>query len=126
MGDMVPNIVHRYISAYNSMNTKEMLECLNADIHFKNLSDGIVTAESKGIVGFEKIALSAVNAFSWREQSITNTISVGHRVMVSIDYRAAVAIDLPNGWKSGQRLAFSGSTYFEIENDKIRVLVDAS
>lgn len=66
MGDMVPNIVHRYISAYNSMNTKEMLECLNADIHFKNLSDGIVTAESKGIVGFEKIALSAVNAFSWK------------------------------------------------------------
>lgn len=123
---MVPNIVQSYISAYNSMNTKEMIECLHADVHFQNISNGIITAESKDIIEFEKIALSAVNVFSWREQSITNIISVGSRVMVSIDYRAAVAIDLPNGWKSGQRLAFFGSTYFEIENGKIRVLIDAS
>ena len=40
------------------------------------------------------------------------------RTMVEIDYTATVAADLPNGWKAGQQLAFTGASYFKIPHRK--------
>jgi len=37
-----------------------------------------------------------------------------------------VAIDLPNGWKAGQSLSFTGASAFRIRDGKIASIVDES
>ncbi|HAS8484195.1 TPA: nuclear transport factor 2 family protein, partial [Vibrio vulnificus] len=46
--------------------------------------------------------------------------------MVNIDYTGTLAIDLPNGLKSGQVLELKGQTYFEFQNGKISHIKDVS
>lgn len=122
----IPATVRSYIEAYNAKDVDRMIACLAPTVHFRNISSGEVNAETRGIGEFEKLARSGAAAFRERRQRVTNCIVVADRVMVEIDYTAVVATDLPNGWKAGQELRFSGASYFELENGRIVKLVDAS
>jgi ketosteroid isomerase-like protein len=122
----IPAVVQAYIDAYNHMDVEGMLSCLHPDVHFQNLSQGAVTAETFDRAAFAELARFAVTAFSTRHQSVLHCTCVGDRTMLEIDYRATVAADLPNGWKVGQELRFAGASYFECAQGKIVRLVDQS
>jgi ketosteroid isomerase-like protein len=122
----IPAVIQAYVDAYNRMDVEGMLSCLHPDVHFQNLSQGAVTAETFDRATFAELARFAVTAFSTRHQSVLHCTSVGDRIMLEIDYRATLATDLPNGWKAGQELRFTGASYFECEQGKIVRLVDQS
>ncbi|MFC4174612.1 nuclear transport factor 2 family protein [Microvirga sp. GCM10011540] len=122
----IPSIVRAYIEAYNAMDVGRMLECLAEDVRFQNISSGQVDVETAGKERFAELAEVGVAAFRERRQDVTGCIVVGAHTMVEIAYTATVAADLPNGWKAGQRLAFSGASYFRTANGRIAEIVDQS
>ncbi|ENQ7718348.1 nuclear transport factor 2 family protein [Pseudomonas aeruginosa] len=124
--DSVPTIVARYIDAYNRMNVQAMLDCLSGDVRFINRSNGETTNETHGIEAFRALAEQGVQLFAEREQTILDCIAIDDRAAVRIGYRAKVKADLPNGWKAGQEIEMTGTSFFMISDGKISEVIDAS
>lgn len=124
--DSVPTIVARYIDAYNGMNVQAMLDCLSGDIRFINRSNGETTNETHGVEAFRALAEQGVQLFAEREQTILDCIAIDDRAAVRIGYRAKVKTDLPNGWKAGQEVEMTGTSFFMISEGKISEVIDAS
>ena len=124
--DTVPTIVARYIDAYNRMNVQAMLDCLSGDVRFINRSNGETTNETHGIEAFRALAEQGVQLFAEREQTILECIAIEDRAAVRIGYRAKVKADLPNGWKAGQEIEMTGTSFFVISEGKISEVIDAS
>lgn len=125
MADL-PKPIQRYIAAYNAIDVDAMLACLADDLHFQNIAEGVVNAETHGKAEFASLARTGAAAFAARRQTVTHTITVAGRTMVELDYTATVAADLPNGWKAGQALAFRGASYFELSGGLISRIIDES
>ncbi len=124
--DSVPTIVARYIDAYNGMNVQAMLDCLSGDVRFINRSNGETTNETHGVEAFRALAEQGVQLFAEREQTILDCIAIDDRAAVRIGYRAKVKTDLPNGWKAGQEIEMTGTSFFMISEGKISEVIDAS
>ena len=124
--DTVPTIVARYIDAYNRMNVQAMLDCLSGEVRFINRSNGETTNETHGIEAFRALAEQGVQLFAEREQTILDCIAIDDRAAVRIGYRAKVKTDLPNGWKAGQEVKMTGTSFFMISEGKISEVIDAS
>ena len=124
--DSVPTIVARYIDAYTRVNVQAMLDCLSGDVRFINRSNGEVTNETHGIEAFRALAEQGVQLFAEREQTILDCIAIKDRAAVRIGYRAKVKTDLPNGWKAGQEIEMTGTSFFMISEGKISEVIDAS
>ncbi|MDG3578411.1 nuclear transport factor 2 family protein [Rhizobium sp. YJ-22] len=124
--DSVPTIIARYIDAYNRMNVQAMLDCLSGDVRFINRSNGETTNETHGIEAFRALAEQGVQLFAEREQTILDCIAIDDRAAVRIGYRAKVKTDLPNGWKAGQEIEMTGTSFFMISKGKISEVIDAS
>ena len=124
--DSAPAIVARYIDAYNRMNVQAMLDCLSGDVRFINRSNGEMTNETHGIEAFRALAEQGVQLFAEREQTILDCIAIDDRAAVRIGYRAKVKTDLPNGWKAGQEIEMTGTSFFMISEGKISEVIDAS
>ena len=123
---ILPPVVRAYLDAYNAKNVEGMLACLAEDVTFRNISDGAVTAETAGKAAFAALAAFGVEAFASRHQAVTAAITVETITLAEIDYTAVVARDLPNGWQTGQQLAFRGASMFRVEAGLIIELVDQS
>ncbi len=124
--DSVPTIVARYIDAYNRMNVQAMLDCLSGEVRFINRSNGETTNETHGIEAFRALAEQGVQLFAEREQTILDCIAIDDRAAVRIGYRAKAKTDLPNGWKAGQEVEMTGTSFFMISEGKISEVIDAS
>ena len=124
--DSAPTIVARYIDAYNTMNVQAMLDCLSSDVRFVNRSNGEITNETHGIEAFRALAEHGVQLFAERKQTILDCIAIEDRAAVRIGYRAKVKADLPNGWKAGQEIEMTGTSFFMISEGKISEVIDAS
>lgn len=122
----LPSVIEAYIEAYNRKDVEGMLACLADNVSFQNISGGEVTAEASDKQSFAEMAKFGASAFETRWQEVTNSITVAGTTLVEIDYSAVVSTDLPNGWKAGQNLAFSGSSAFHIVDEKIVSIVDES
>ena len=122
----LPAVIEAYIAAYNRKDVPAMLACLSDDIVFRNISGGDVTAEASDKTAFAQMAEFGATAFETRCQRVTNAITVSDTTLAEIDYTAVVAIDLPNGWKAGQQLGFTGASAFRIRDGKIVSIVDES
>lgn len=122
----LPDVISRYIAAYNDRDVDAMLACLAETIRFENRSGGIVTATSDDKPAFAAMAHAGVTAFAERRQTVLHAITVGDTTLVEIDYAATVAVDLPNGWTAGQRLAFRGASLFRVRDGLIDRLIDES
>lgn len=122
----LPAAIRAYINAYNEKDVEGMIACLADEISFRNFSGKELTAEAGDKRSFEEMARFAATAFATRRQIVTNWITVADTTAVEIDYAAVVAIDLPNGWKAGQALSFSGTSLFRVRDGKITNIVDQS
>ena len=122
----LPAVIETYIAAYNRKDVPAMIACLSDDVVFRNISGGVVTAEASNKTAFAEMAEFGATAFETRSQMVTNAITVADTTLTKVDYDAVVAIDLPNGWKAGQRLSFTGASAFRIRDGKIASIVDES
>lgn len=119
-------IIKNYIKAYNNFDVENMLSNLHDDIEFKNISNGEVNLTTKGITEFKTQAEKAKSIFSKREQKITALHFDENKAEVEISYTGILAVDLPNGLKSGHKIELNGQSIFTFQDNKIIKIEDIS
>ena len=115
-----------YIEAYNRFDVDGMLPPLHEEVVFRNIANGEVSLTTTGKEDFRCQAEQATRYFSEREQRVTHWQLVDNRVEVAIDYRATVAVELPNGLKPGDTLRLQGKSIFRFDDGKIISIEDIS
>ena len=119
-------IIEDYVSAYNNFDIDGMIKNLDENIVFTNISNGKTDVRTDGLNEFKKQAESAKQYFKTRKQTIERWEFNGSKVLIDIDYKAILALDLPNGLKTGDTLKLKGTSEFEFENGKIKSITDKS
>ncbi|QNF35492.1 nuclear transport factor 2 family protein [Adhaeribacter swui] len=119
-------IIKNYLAGYNSLNIEHMVQDLDEQIVFENIQNGEVTLTLTGLPAFTQQAEQAIAYFSERTQTIKSMNHVGNTTEVEIDYRAILAVDLPNGMKSGEELKLMGKSIFQFTGDRIVQITDIS
>lgn len=121
------SIIIHYVNAYNAFKPKSMCVDMAEDIVFENVDDGNTTMSLKGKDGFLEQAMSVLNLFVNRKQTITSILHRNNISEITINYEAKLAKDLPNGLKKGHELRLKGKSIFEFSDDgNIVKLVDVS
>nr|WP_256439863.1 nuclear transport factor 2 family protein [Ruegeria sp. R13_0] len=122
----MPAVIDRYVSAYNARDVDAMLECLDESIEFQNTSEGEGNASAHNKAEFRELAIAALELFSSRKQEIIEFITVGPFTTARVSFLAMAAVDIPNGPTAGAILQLSGTSLFEIKDNKIVRLIDES
>lgn len=119
-------IVEHYVNAYNDFDIDGMTKNLSEDVVFENVSNGKVELRTEGLNEFKKQAENAKKYFTNRNQTIESWTFKDAILVIEIDYMATLAIDLPNGHKTGDTLALKGKSEFEFDQGKIMRITDKS
>ncbi|RUT35582.1 nuclear transport factor 2 family protein [Paenibacillus zeisoli] len=119
-------IINKYIEAYNNFDIQGMMSCLHSDILFRNISNGEVNTETRGIEEFKELAEKSTAIFSSRCQSVTGFAATEDKAEVQIDYEGILAVDLPNGLQTGDKIQLKGRTVFQIKEGKLALIEDYS
>ncbi|WP_128546143.1 nuclear transport factor 2 family protein [Larkinella soli] len=122
----VTSLIETYIQAYNDRDVDRMVSTLHPRIEFKNSSGGVVTLSLQGLDAFRAQAEEAVRYFRQRRQTVTDLRIDGRQAEALIDYRAVLAVDLPNGLKAGDTLEVQGKTVFRFQDHRIVSIEDIS
>jgi hypothetical protein len=64
--------------------------------------------------------------FSSRHQAVSGFESAGKVAIVDVSFEGTVAVDLPNGIKTGEVLRLKGRTKFEFRDGKLYRITDTS
>ncbi|MBT30762.1 MAG: hypothetical protein CMO01_13975 [Thalassobius sp.] len=119
-------MIENYIQGYNSFDVKVMLRDLHHDVVFKNIANGEVTLETEGFEAFKNQAEHTKSFFTEREQKILSFDEKEDSIEIAIDYTGKLAIDLPEGFKTGDTLNLKGKSIFNFKDDKIIEIQDIS
>lgn len=122
----VKSLIQSYLNAYNSFDVVGMLQLLHSDIHFRNISNGVVDVETKGIEEFQELAEQSKKLFSHRIQTIINYAITDDKVEVDINFEGTLATDFPNGLKAGETIVLQGKTLFKVKDKKLLLIEDYS
>ena len=120
----LPTPIGDYLEAYIQKDVAGMLACLSDGVVFQNISDGLVDSTADGKKAFAKLTKAGVRAFERRQQTLTHAITVSDVTLLEIDFVAVVATDLPNGWRAGQKVQFSGASMFCVSHNLIVSITD--
>jgi hypothetical protein len=119
-------VIEKYIAAYNAFDVDGMLKLLSPEVRFENWSGAYLTTEASGIDEFRQLAEQAKTMFSEREQRITAIKPDADSVIVSIAYRGQLAVDIPDGPRTGTVLDLNGESEFAFDGHLISKIVDRS
>jgi len=122
----IKDSIYRYIDAYNKFDIDAMMGMLAPDIRFENVSGGEVNAKTSGKAEFEILARQSARLFTSRKQTVKTIKIEGDGAFVEIEFEAVLAHDLPNGLKTGEKLALKGTSEFVFTNGSISSIVDKS
>jgi len=126
MSDALPEIVQRYLQAYNSLDVDGLLATVTDDIVFENLSNTSEPTRTSGKAPLRALARRTAQVFSSRRQVVTEAVVSADHVAILIEFEATVARDLPNGWKAGQQLKLRGASFFALRGGLIAKVTDLS
>ena len=119
-------IIKNFIGAYNSLNVQSMITYLHPEIEFINILNGVENVHTKGIEEFRSLANKSIVMFTEREQKITSYTELDDTVNAEINFRGILAIELPNGLKSGENLVMNGKSKYVFKDNLIIFLIDES
>lgn len=119
-------IIRNYINAYNEYDIEKMMAHFDDNFVFENVTNGVVTLSLNGLAAFKEQAEKAKTYFSERRQEIKSIRYLNNEVEVQIEYKAILAIDLPNGLRKGDALQLQGKSVFTFRDNKIIALKDIS
>ena len=119
-------IVENYLNSYNDFDIDGMTKNLTDNVVFENVSNGKVELRTEGLSEFKQQAEFAKQYFTQRKQSVDSWEFIDTKVIIGIDYEAILAMDLPNGMKTGDTLKLKGKSEFDFENGKIKSITDKS
>jgi ketosteroid isomerase-like protein len=103
-----------------------MVELVDPEIEFRNVSGGDVDTSAIGQDEFRELAQQSVFLFSSRKQTATKFEAEGEVVSVDIDFTGTLATDIPDGMRAGDELRVTGRSEFVFRDEKIYRLTDYS
>jgi ketosteroid isomerase-like protein len=119
-------LIEEFLGAYNSFDVEAMMELVDPDIEFRNVSGGDVDTAAIGRDEFRELAQQSAFLFSSRQQTPTKFEVDGEVVSVDIAFTGTLATDIPDGMNAGDELRVSGRSEFVFRDDKIYRLTDYS
>ena len=119
-------IINQYIKAYNEFNIEGMLKNVHPDVEFKNIANNEINVHIKGLETLKKQAEDSTKLLKKREMIITEQVIKGDVVENKIDFKAVLAVDVPNGPKAGELVKLKGKSIFKFKNNKIISIEDIS
>ncbi|MGE8022087.1 nuclear transport factor 2 family protein [Peribacillus frigoritolerans] len=119
-------IIENYIMAYNSFDIESMVKLLHKEIMFRNFTNGEMNTETRGIQEFKELAEKSSKIFSRRRQTVIDYNAIEDKAEVQIEYEAILAVDLPNGLNSGDKIQLKGKSIFGLNEGKISLIEDYS
>lgn len=117
-------IIENYVDGYNQFDIDKMVTDFADHIIFENIQNNETNMSLTGLTAFREQAVQATTYFTTRTQKIRSFKHFEKKTEVEIDYYAILAIDFPNGMKSGQELNLKGKSIFEFSKDKVVKLTD--
>ena len=108
MGTPLPDVIARYLAAYNDKDVESLVATVTDDVQFENLTNHGDATSVHGRAAFEELARQSLGAFSMRRQVVVDSVVGADRVGLLVNFEATVAADLPNGWKAGQKILLEG------------------
>ena len=124
--DEAKTLIEEYLNAYNSFDVDAMVELVDPEIEFRNVSGGDVDTSAIGQDEFRELAQQSVFLFSSRKQTATKFEAEGEVVSVDIDFTGTLATDIPDGMRAGDELRVTGRSEFVFRDEKIYRLTDYS
>ena len=122
----IKSLIQGYLNAYNFFDVDGMLLYLHKDIEFRNISNGVVDVETKGINQFRQLAEQSKKIFSHRLQTINNYSLNDDKVEVDINFEGTLETELPNGLKTGEKLIFKGKSVYKFKDKKLILIENHS
>ncbi len=119
-------IINQYIKAYNEFNIEGMLKNVHPDVEFKNIANNEINVHIKGLETLKKQAEDSTKLLKKREMTIIDQIIEGDVVENKINFKAILAVDIPDGPKAGELVKLKGRSIFKFKNDKIISIEDIS
>ena len=119
-------LIKNYIDGYNQFDINKMVSDLDEDIVFENVTNGEMNMSFTGLKAFREQAEQAKYIFSERTQTIKSFVHQNDETEIIIEYRAILAMDLPNGLRKGDELNLRGKSIFKFLGEKIIRLTDIS
>ncbi|GAB3717277.1 nuclear transport factor 2 family protein [Spirosoma lituiforme] len=118
--------IQAYIDAYNVKDIPAMLDLLDDQIIFENVSNTAGVTKTTSRDEFQQLAFQSAAYFSERRQLIRFLVLGLDSAAVEIDYQATLAQDFPNGLKAGQSIHLRGVSIFEQKDGKFTRISDYS
>ena len=123
--NVLPDIVQRYLDAYNRRDVAALVECVSESVVFENVSNASASTRIEGRVAFAHLAAQAAEIFTVRRQVVRTAVIAAHRVALEIDWTGTPAIDVGE-LKAGQPVHLRGASFLTIEDGKLSNIVDLS
>lgn len=124
--DRAKALIEQFLDAYNRFEIEGMVELVDPEIEFRNVSGGDLDTSAIGKDEFRELAEQSAFLFSSRRQTPTNFQVDDEVATVDIDFTGTLATDIPDGPKAGEELHVTGRSEFEFRDDKIYRLTDYS
>jgi len=124
--DRAQALIEQFLDAYNRFEIEGMMELVDPEIEFRNVSGGDVDTTAIGQDEFRELAEQSAFLFSSRKQTPTNIQAEDDVVSVDIDFVGTLATDIPDGPKAGEELRVAGRSEFVFRDEKIYRLTDFS
>ncbi len=119
-------IIDDYIKAYNEFNVDKMLKNVHRDVEFKNIAGGEINVHIQGKTILKTQAEDSNKLLKKREMKITQQTIDGDTVENKIDFKGVLAVDIPDGPKTGELVKLNGKSIFKFKNLKIISIEDIS
>lgn len=119
-------IINQYIKAYNEFDIEGMVKNVHPDVEFKNIANKEINVHIKGLETLKKQAEDSTKLLKKREMTITEQIIEDDVVINKIEFKAVLAVDIPEGPKAGELVKLKGRSIFKFKNDKIISIEDIS
>ena len=124
--DKATALIEQFLAAYNRFEIDGMVELVDPEIEFRNVSGGDLDTVALGKEEFRELAEQSAFLFSSRSQTPSNFQVNDDVVSVDINFTGTLATDIPDGPKAGDELQVMGRSEFEFRDGMIFRLTDFS
>ncbi|MBE2211495.1 MAG: nuclear transport factor 2 family protein [Xanthomonadaceae bacterium] len=119
-------LVDRYLTAYIAFDVAGMCALLDPEVVFENYSDDVLTAATKGVEAFRRLAEDSAALFATRAQKLVSLRLEADRAIAVIDFEGVLARDIEGGPAAGSVIALTGKSEFEFRGGAITRIIDRS
>jgi len=125
MTPTLPEVINRYLDAYNRIDIPSMLLTMTEDVCFQHFSGEYCQVSTTDKAQFQTLAEHSAELFSSREQIMHEVTYVGEAIQLKIRFRGIMAVEFPNlGLPVGGELRAEGISEIHLRDGLICKIID--